>query len=327
MIRILSGCTSPTLSLFFPSLLVVPISGYGIWLLCGLVARRLSTASLLTSPLLRTTCWAGQSVPSIIQASWPDPVRATSVGRRRLSYMDTSLRRSRSSEGLYAASSSAAAASSSSSASAMRGPSTSSYGQFLSEGHTYPTMQQPPGSLEQWRQDGHSSYNENPEGRSSGSSRGWLFASRKQAKPVELRRTKSSRSPVRGHDVLVDISTLCPPPTIHLPASPTQSRPSVDRAIPSSSTLVWMASEERWVRREEPSEAIDDSMAHTGSPRPDQPWVVSPTISVSVFDEDGDEDAPPSYVQSQLEEARRRTQWRRSGPARSNGATYNVSWQ
>lgn len=127
-------------------------------------------------------------------------------------------------------------------------------------------------------------------------------------------------------EVLVDLSTLCPPPVMPTP------RPAHDRAVPPPpSTLIWVPDEERWMRRvERPHPATEDSIPQAELPeipeswRPDRSALPSPAISVCMFEEDGDADAPPSYVQSQLEEARRRAHLRRTVSAGAGSRSYQL---
>ncbi|KAI9755506.1 MAG: hypothetical protein M1815_004919 [Lichina confinis] len=233
------------------------------------------------------------------------------------------LRRARSSEHLYPSSSS----------SEMRPSSSSAYRPFCSDIHTFAASLPPHTNFEPWRHDLQPTYNGS--GSESGDGRppwGWLFVAKKPDRATDLRRTKSTmQQPVSAPpEVLVDLSTLCPPPVMPTP------RPAQDRTVPPpSSTLVWVADEERWMRRVEhphphPHPTTEDSIPQAELPdilelpRHDRSALPSPTISLSMLEEDGDADAPPSYVQSQLEEARRRAHLRRTLSAGAGSRSYQL---
>ena len=129
---------------------------------------------------------------------------------------------------------------------------------------------------------------------------------------IPKKRSQLERRPQPGRsasqdsveEVPYDISTLCPPPMTPTPPSPIFLR---SQSSPPT-TLTWAPQHGGWIRNPSPLEWEPNPLISTNPSHLPQPFEHDPPASSSLADEEGQADAPPSYLESQLEEARRRGQ-------------------
>ncbi|KAI9884463.1 MAG: hypothetical protein M1823_003760 [Watsoniomyces obsoletus] len=135
-----------------------------------------------------------------------------------------------------------------------------------------------------------------------------LFPLRKRdapKRPAAARPRASTTTEESPDEISYDISTLCGPSLEPPPPSPVTRC----RSTPPPSTLTWEPSQGTWIR----TVVVDVRPQPFALPEPSGPMETFESyrsqhpIFVTVEEE---HEAPPSYLESQLEEARRRTLWR-----------------
>ncbi len=119
-------------------------------------------------------------------------------------------------------------------------------------------------------------------------------------RPVAERTRSTEES---SDEISCDLSTLCGPSLEPPPLSPIARC----RSTPPS-TLTWDPNQGTWIR----TVAVEVQLTSSALPEPSGPReAFDPYRQHQIFltvEDDGE--APPSYLESQLEEARRRTRWR-----------------